>query len=142
LRATRRPIAWKAGRPPAVLVDLLFGAGMAKFAMNVCSPIPTKIPTKTDGCREYTELPRWSQASISYRKLSHMPFMRRENFYENKESNQTYNLLLLLVFSVWCPWPAIAEYHNHLKLKSLLSSVAADTSTNTSRMTRGIRRQK
>jgi hypothetical protein len=34
-----------------VLVELLFGAGIAKFAMNVCAP----DTNKTDGCREYTE---------------------------------------------------------------------------------------
>jgi hypothetical protein len=38
-----------------VLVELLFGAEIAKFGMNVCSPDTNKNTNKTDGCREYTE---------------------------------------------------------------------------------------
>jgi hypothetical protein len=37
---------------PAVLVELLFGAGIAKFAMNFCSLDTNKNTNKTDGCRE------------------------------------------------------------------------------------------
>jgi hypothetical protein len=32
---------------------------------------------------------------------------RHENFSENMESNQPSKLLLLFMFSVWCPWPTI-----------------------------------
>ena len=38
-----------------MLVELVFGAGIAKFAMNVCAPDTNKNTNKPDGCREYTE---------------------------------------------------------------------------------------
>ena len=76
--------------------------GIAKFAVNVCSLDTSKNANKTDGRRE----------------LLRVFSMRRENFPENKESNQTYNLLLLLVFSVWCPWP---ESNQHSLRNSILS---------------------
>jgi hypothetical protein len=72
-----------------VLVELLFGAGIANFAMNVCSPDTNKNTNKTDGCREYTEF----ASLISSFDLLPQTFayafnvMRRENFRENKESN-------------------------------------------------------
>jgi hypothetical protein len=57
---------------------------------------------------------------------------------KNQESNQGYKLLLLLMFYAWCPWPAVAYSHNHLNLSSFYPSIAADTSRNTSKMTRGV----
>src|SRR5258708_37872605 len=36
----------------------------------------------------------------------------------------------------WCPWPAVAYSHNYLNLSSFYPSIAADTSRNTSKMTR------
>jgi hypothetical protein len=50
-----------------------------------------KNANKTDGCSE----------------LLRVFSMRNENFSENMEPNQWCKLLLLLMFSVWCPWPAI-----------------------------------
>jgi hypothetical protein len=60
----------------------------------------------------------------------------------NPESNQRLKLLLLFIFFLWCPWPAIAYSRNHLNLRSFYPSIAADTSRNTSKMTRGTSSQK
>jgi hypothetical protein len=55
-------------------------------------PDTNKNANKTDG---------WSE-------LLRVFSMHRENFPENLESNQLYKLLLILIFSAWCPWPTIA----------------------------------
>ena len=66
--------------------------GIAKFAVNVWSPDTNKNANKTDRCSE----------------LLLVFSMHREKFPENQKSNQYCKLLLLLIFSGWCPWPAIA----------------------------------
>jgi hypothetical protein len=66
--------------------------GIAEFAVNVCSSDTNENTNKTDGCREL------------FRVFS----MRRENIPENQKSNQRFKLLLLLMFSIWCPWPVTA----------------------------------
>jgi len=97
--------------------------GIAKVAANVLSSRDTnKNANKPKGCGEVL------------RVFS----TRHENFPENRESNQYTKLLLLFVFSVWCPWPILDHYHNHLKVKQFSSSIAADTNRNANIMTRGI----
>jgi len=48
----------------------------------------------------------------------------------------------ILLESGWCPWPAIAYYHNQLNLKQFSSPIAANTNRNTNKMTLGISSQK
>jgi hypothetical protein len=76
--------------------------GIAEFAVNVCSSDTNENTNKTDGCREL------------FRVFS----MRRENIPENQKSNQCFKLLLLLMFSIWCPWP---ESNQHSLRNSILS---------------------
>ncbi|MCA6111159.1 hypothetical protein [Bradyrhizobium cenepequi] len=64
--------------------------------------------------------------------------MRREDFLAKTGIDQWLKLLLLFVFFPWCPWPAVAYSRNHLNLRSFYPSIAADTSRNTSKLTRGI----
>jgi hypothetical protein len=92
--------------------------GIAEFAVNVCSSDTNENTNKTDGCREL------------FRVFS----MRRENIPENQKSNQCFKLLLLLMFSIWGPWPIAAYYHNHLNVKIFLSSIVADTNRNTNKV--------
>jgi hypothetical protein len=63
--------------------------GIAEFAVNVCSFDTNKNTNKTDGCRGF----------------SGVFSMGRENFSEKSEIELTRKLLLLFIFSGWCPWP-------------------------------------
>jgi len=98
--------------------------GIAKFAAaRFGLAIPAKIPAT------------WT-AAVSF--CLNFQFVATA-FRENPESNQRLKLLLSLVFFTWRPWPAVAYSHNHL---NFYPQMAADTSRNTSKMTRGIGSQK
>jgi hypothetical protein len=66
--------------------------GIAEFAVNVCSSDTNENTNKTGG---------WVE-------ILHVFSMCHENIPENQKSNQCFKLLLLLIFSTWCPWPTIA----------------------------------
>jgi len=66
----------------------------------------------------------------------------RENSPENLESNQWYKLLLLLMFSAWCPWPITDWPFNHLNVKQFSSSIEVNTNRNTNKLSRDIGWQK
>src|SRR5207245_11704310 len=70
----------------------------AELVVNVYS----SDTNKTDGCRELL------------RGFS----MHRENIPENRKSSERFKLLLLFIFSVWCPWP---ESNQHSLRNSILS---------------------
>ena len=57
------------------------------------------------------------QQNGRWRELLRVFSMHRENFPENLEPNQLYKLLLLLLmFSAWCPWPAVTYFLNYPNL--------------------------
>lgn len=76
--------------------------GITKFAVNARSPDTNKNANKRDG---YVELLRVFSTC-------------RENIPENRKAALRHKLLLLLMFSAWCPWP---ESNQHSLRNSILS---------------------
>ncbi|WP_426409762.1 hypothetical protein [Bradyrhizobium ganzhouense] len=98
--------------------------GIAKVAVNVCSPDTNKNTNKSDG---------WARTRTNGdEQQSTLKCLFFKGFRALRGRLRT--LWNGLEQPDWCPWPAVAYSHNYLNLKSLSSSIAADTSTNTSKM--------